>query len=277
MFCGIGIGKSNAFVPLGQHHDAAVAERSFHRVGAAQQCGLPLHLALHLLCKCFRVAHEQGLAVRSVFRLRQHIRRHEAGPCRFVRHHQYLARAGRHIDGHRLLHQLFRLGHVAVARTEDFVHARYAFRAVGHGRHRLCPTDAEHAVDAAQPGGAENFRGDLSAPSLRRAENDFGATRNLGREGQHEHSGKERCSAARDVEAHALQRHGVLLAHHARLCFHTYRLRLLCGMEGADVVRRLLHGPLHFRLHGQFRRSQLFGCHFQPVELCPVELQGILI
>ena len=209
-----------------------------------------------------------------MFGLREHVGRHVSRAGRFVSHHEHLAGSGRHVDGHGALHELLGLGHVAVARTEDFVHPRHARCAVGHGGHGLGAAHADHAVHAAEFGGIEDFGRNLPAASLGRAEDHLGTTCNLGGQGEHQHGGEERGASAGDVEAHALDGHGVLLADHAALGFHLHDGGQLCGVEGADVARGGFHGALHLRGNLFGGTAEFPGPYGEVAEFSPVEAAG---
>ena len=106
------------------------------------------------------------------------------------------------------------------------------------------------------------------------AEDHFGTTCNLGGQGEHEHGGEERGAAAGDVEAHAPDGHGVLLADHAGLGFHLHGRGQLCGMEGADVARGRFHGTLHLGGNLFGGAAEFPGPHGEVAEFSPVEAAG---
>ena len=146
-----------------------------------------------------------------MFGLREQVGRNEGRIGAFVGDHEHLGGARGHVDGGAVgtaAHLTLGLGHVGVARTEDLAHARNRRRAEGHRGHGLGAAHLIDLVNAAKARGGEDRIGDRR----RRAEDDAAAARDLGRNAEHQHRGKERSRAAGNVEAHRADRTRDLLA-----------------------------------------------------------------
>jgi len=146
--------------------------------------------------------------------------------------------------------------------------------AVGHGRHGLRPADGEDTVDAAQIGGIEDFGGYRAVGARGGAEDDLPAAGDAGRDGQHQHRGEERRLAARDVKAHAADRHGALHAPDARHRLDVDLGRQLGAVEGLDV--RFRGGEGLFQRGGDERGGcgAHVGRNFERPGIAPLDAAG---
>ena len=206
--------------------------------------------------------------------LREHVGGYEVGPCRVVGHHQHLRGAGGHVDGGVHAHLLLGMSHVAVAGPENFVDGRDALRAVSHGSDGLRAADAVDGVHAATVGGVDDFGRNEAVGTLWRAEHHLLAAGNAGGQCQHEHGAEERGAAAGNIEAHALQRHGLLYAVHALLGVDVDRVGTLGSVKGLDVVHGAVDGSLHVVAYALLHALPFVVGEGERVDVGVVEGQG---
>ena len=214
--------------------------------------------------------------------LGKQVGRHEIGPRPAVGHHQHLGRPGRHVNGHpETLRQLFGRHHVSVARAEQLVHRRNAFRAEGHPGDGLDTSHAEYLLDPAQARRPQHRRIHPAVLAGRGAHHHLGAAGDRGRHRQHEHRGKERSTPARHVDPHAADRTRLLAAHHPLGALPTQRPGNLTQVKALDIFPCRADGLL------ERRGDQLLGAveflggdrqirHLHPVETLGVAAQGCI-
>ena len=160
-------------------------------------------------------------------------------------------------------------GDVGVARPEDLRDGGDRFGAESHGSNRLSAAHLINLINAAQTSRCENRIGNRR----RRAENDAAAAGDLGRNAKHQHCGKERCRAARNIEADGADRASNLLTNDAGHGFDSDRLEHFSGVKFFDIFGRGL------KCFDEFRRKARNGSvdlclahlevlHFRAVEFC---------
>src|SRR6202521_5768353 len=133
-------------------------------------------------------------------------------------------------------------GHVPVARTDDFVHARYFFSSIGKGSDGLGSTDA---VELAHAEVCSRCQSCLSR--ARRRDSNLLHTGDLRGNHRHEQRRRQRIAAARDIASHRFQRAHQLAYEDAKLDFAPPLIGRLGGRLGrlplriaAGVARSLL-------------------------------------
>ena len=243
VFGGIQVGYLDHLGRALHDDDAAFGQCAGGDFGASQLAELPFYLTFDGGSQRSGGGYQQGLAVGTVFGLREQVGGDERCAGRVVGQHHHLRGAGGHVDGHGAqTEELFGGGDVTVAGAENLVDARNFGGAEGHGGHGLCAADFVDAGDAAELCGPEDFGGDATVALRRCAENHLLAAGDTGRYGQHQHGGEERSAAAGDVEPYAVDRHAALLAGNAGHGFDADRFHLLGGVERGDVLLCLSDG-----------------------------------
>src|ERR1700730_12875210 len=139
-------------------------------------------------------------------------------------------------------YEFLRCGHVPVARTDDFVYARYFFSSIGKGSDGLGSTDAVELAHAEVCSRRQGCSG-----GARRRVSNLSHTGDLRGNHGHKQRRRQRIAAARDIASHGFQRAHQLAYEDARLDFATPLIGRLGGRLGrlplriaADVVRSLL-------------------------------------
>ena len=150
MLRSVRVGEGHDFVDAVQHNGVALGQGTLGQVCAAQDFDLTVDFGRHGQgCGLVR-ADEHYLAVAAMLGLRKQVCGSEGGVGRSIDDDHHFRRSCRHVDGYcAAAKHLLGCGNILIAGTEDLVHLRYTFRAVGHCRDRLGSSDAEDALYAA--------------------------------------------------------------------------------------------------------------------------------
>ena len=141
-----------------------------------------------------------------------------------------------HVDRAIGADDLLRGGDEAIARAEDFIHARNRARAIGERGDGLRAAHSRDRVDA------EPFRcSQQSGPGLRAGHDDFAHARFLRGDHRHQQRRDQRKSPAGKITADGFNGAHALASAYAGLDFYGPFLRLLAVSYGANIARGMIH------------------------------------
>ena len=142
--------KRLAFASIAFMLAAVMTEEGKHLpwlLTGAAIAGLAGVVTLLVIRRYSRVKEDAALGI--VLGLGQQLERDALRVRTLVREHQDFRRTRRTINGHHAVELAFRLSHVGVARSYDFVGARYRFRTERNGGDRTRPAQRENAIRSA--------------------------------------------------------------------------------------------------------------------------------
>ena len=198
------------------HDDLAVAFNAFAgNLLPGQQWQLPFQLCRHRFRQRHIVADQHGGCQTVMFGLRKQVCRHMARLCLPVGHNEDLARPGDHIDRHPAINLLLGGSHINIARTDNLVHRRHAFRTIGERGDRLRTAQLEDIGHAGHSRSGQNLRRYAAIPCSWRCHHNALHTGQLRRNRIHQHAGRIAGRAARHIKAGAGNRDDALAQHNA--------------------------------------------------------------
>ena len=174
---------------------------------------------------------------------------------------QDLAGAGEEIDGHRADELALRLDDEAVSRAEDAVNWAYCFRPESHRRDRLRAADFHRLSDAGLFQRVEKSRVDFSIRAAGSRRENFRDTSRLGEARRHQRGGNQRCLAAGDVNADAVEGRETLAHGRAFGVFPGPILAHAFPREGMDVAQAAADGFFGGGRDGGFRIGEFLFAH----------------
>ena len=206
MLGGEGVDEGDAVLErLDQHHPGTVLEGFFQLGLTAQGLDLLFDLGFDRVEQLFGISDESHDAVAAVFGLGEHVGGDVGGIAARVGEGHDLARSGQEIDGDDAEELPFRLDDEGIAGTVDFQHRPDRFRAVGHRREPLGSADRVDLGGGGILKDVEQGRIDNPAGTGRRHHDDLGTSRCGGETDGHVRGRDERGTAARHVDADALE------------------------------------------------------------------------
>ena len=203
------------------------------------------------------------------------VERREAAVRRVIRQHDQFAGARRRADVDQVRAQALGRTHPGAAGADDLCAFRDCLRAIGNGRDALGTAGLEDLRDAGHASRDEGCIIEASVRTGRRDDADLLHARHLGRDRLHEHRGRKRPLAARDIAGHRGDGVGAVAREDAGADFvKPHLLRLLVLVEAADVDGHVFQRVLHVRVQrllgaGEvgFRRGQRIGLDGRLVKL----------
>jgi hypothetical protein len=131
----------------------------------------------------------QGLWI--VLGLGEHVGGDESGISRVIGDDQHLAGSGEHVDAHPAHDLTLGLGNVLIARTDDDIHRRDGFGAVGQGGDGPGGTNLIDLIDTDLAGRDQQGRADPALGIGRRDHHPSGDSSDLGGDTVHQHRGNQ--------------------------------------------------------------------------------------
>ena len=175
---------------------------------------------------------------------------------RFIGQHFHFRRTGRHINGYIVKrHLLLGCHHILVARSEYLVNLWNTLRSVSHGSNSLNTARLEYLTYTSHLSCIQDGRIHLSLLVGRCTKNNLLASRNLGRNSQHQHGREQRSCSSWDIQTYLLNSYSLLPTNDTRNSLYLLAFELLCSMERMDILLSQQN-----RLF-QFCRDQSFGFH----------------
>ena len=208
--------------------------------------------------------------------LAQQVGSHPGGVALAVGQHQNLAGPGDHVDAHLAVDLPLGGGHIDVAGADDLIHSGDALGAVGESRHSLGAAGLEDLGHPRGGGGGQNHRADLAILAGGGGHDDFFHPGHLGGDHIHQDGGGVSRSAAGHIDPRLFDR-GIFLAQNHPVLFVHHKIFVdLLAVEGLDVGRRHPQGLEEIGVGGGKGRVDLLLGDLEVVNLCAVELEGIL-
>ena len=272
MLGGIVVDKRHYLIIVVQKNHTAVCKRLVHHLLSGQGCEKFFNHYRQFSSKCGIGGEQNRLAVGTVLGLRQEVACHKTCIGIAVGNNHHLRWTGRHINSRCTeAHLLLSLHHEAVARSEDFAHARHALSAESHGCDGLCAThlvDFGHARNACR---VEYCRVHFPVFSRWSAQHNLAAASKACRNGKHQHRGKQRRVATGDIQTHPCDGYSLLSASYAGHCFHHNFFHALRLVESRNILCSHGNGILQLVRHCIDSFGYLIGRNFKAAELHAIE------
>ena len=239
VFGSVFIGEGNGFFERFHNNYLAVFQCFFGNFFSWKFIELYQQLIFYLFHQFFGGGYKQHLTIGSVLGLRKQIGSHKHRVGCFVGNHFHFRGSGGHIYSHfAQRNQLLGGSNILIARSEYLIHFRNGFGAVSHSGDGLCTANFENAVNTGNFCSVEYCRMNFSFGIGWCAKYHFFTFGYLCRNAQHQHGGKQRSAASRNVKSYFFNRNGFLPAINPRRSLYFIVIVLLLGVKFPDVAAR---------------------------------------